>query len=122
MTNLLWVLVCFTWSANTEPDLAGYRLYHGTQSGVYTNVTALSATNTRTCVNVAKGTTNYFVLTAFNASGTESLPTAELCFESPSVRLYVEASDDLSEWREVPGVFWPLPFGEVKRFYRVGVR
>ena len=68
-----------TWNANTEPDLAGYKVYMGTAPGVYGapvdvgNVTAYTATLTP-----ATGTTYYFALTAYDTSGNESVKSDEV--------------------------------------------
>jgi Bacterial Ig domain/Purple acid Phosphatase, N-terminal domain/Fibronectin type III domain/Bacterial Ig-like domain len=60
------------WDANTEPDIAGYRVYFGTSSGSYSvnldvgNVTDFVVTGLQT------GTLYYFAVTAYNSSGFES--------------------------------------------------
>lgn len=58
------------WDPNPEPDIAGYTVYYGRTSGVYTplqTVTASTAT-----VKVQDGTVFYFAVTAFNSAGLES--------------------------------------------------
>jgi len=66
-----------SWTANTEPDLAGYKVYYGTSSGVYTTVidvglTATPATPSHTIYNLTKGVTYYFNVTAYDTSNNES--------------------------------------------------
>lgn len=77
------------WDANTEPDLAGYRVYQGTTSGVYSPVelpynggTAdyydVGNVTSYMVLNLDFGTTYYFVVTAYDTSNNESLPSAEV--------------------------------------------
>lgn len=66
-----------SWNANTEPDLAGYKVYYGTSSGVYTTVidvglTATPSTPNYTVYNLTKGITYYFNVTAYDTSNNES--------------------------------------------------
>jgi len=66
-----------SWTANTEPDLAGYKVYYGTSSGVYTTVidvglTATPATPSHTIYNLTKGVTYFFNVTAYDTSNNES--------------------------------------------------
>jgi hypothetical protein len=70
-----------SWTAPTENedgtqlmDLAGYKLYWGTNPGVYTNSVTIDNAGITTYVvdNLAPGTYE-FVATAFNASGVESM-------------------------------------------------
>lgn len=66
--------VQFGWDANTETDLAGYRLLQSMQTGgPYTKVGSdiPAADITYTLVNVVDGT-YYWVLTAFDTEGLES--------------------------------------------------
>ena len=62
------------WNANPEPDIAGYRVYKGTAVDEYTlhqdvgNVTEIDLTD----LPVGQ---YYFVVTAYNEVGLESLPS-----------------------------------------------
>ncbi|MDQ3115306.1 MAG: fibronectin type III domain-containing protein [Verrucomicrobiota bacterium] len=67
-----------TWNANSEPDLAGYRTYYGTKSGVYPSKLEANMQTKLTIPNLTVGTTYYFVVTAYNTSGLESSHSAEV--------------------------------------------
>jgi len=67
-----------SWQANTEPDLAGYRIYYGTASGQYGPPVRVSAATTTYQLTGLAPSTRYFVaLTAFNTAGFESGFSAE---------------------------------------------
>ena len=67
-----------TWVANTETDLAGYKIYVGTQSGVYGAPIVLGRVNTYQVTNLIVGTTYFFCITAYDNAGNESLHSAEV--------------------------------------------
>ena len=75
--------VTFEWDANTETDLAGYRLYMSPTLGTYTfgsgNEVAEILVGTETVVleNISSGT-YFWVLTAYDTGGNESLPSNEV--------------------------------------------
>jgi Fibronectin type III domain len=75
--------VQLSWNANTETNLAGYKLYMGTASGVYGAPTSLGVVTTTTLKTLVPGTTYYFALTAFNTAGQESAKTSELSYKAP---------------------------------------
>lgn len=61
-----------TWDANTEADLAGYKIYYGTAAGNYTKSFDIG---NQTSVPVNKldvGKTYYFAVTAYDIAGNES--------------------------------------------------
>lgn len=66
------------WGANTETDLAGYKIYIGTQSGVYGAPIALGKVNTYQASNLTIGTTYFFSITAIDTAGNESLHSTEV--------------------------------------------
>ena len=67
-----------TWSASTEADLAGYRVYVGTRSGVYNVGTFEVVGRTSfTVPNLPVGTTYFFAVTAFDKVGQESTKSGE---------------------------------------------
>jgi hypothetical protein len=68
------------WNANTEPDLAGYKVYQATASGAYTTpITTLPKTAlSYTAVGLQVGTTYYFTITAYDSAGNESQKSAEV--------------------------------------------
>ncbi|MDX2253248.1 MAG: fibronectin type III domain-containing protein [Nitrospira sp.] len=67
-----------TWSANTESDLAGYKVYVGTQSGVYGPPIAVGNVTAYQLKNLAMNTTYFVSITAVDTAGNESLHSAEV--------------------------------------------
>lgn len=64
-----------TWSPNNESDLAGYRVYQGTQPGQFTELINVGLTNVAIIESLSPGTTYYWFITAYNTAGMESLPS-----------------------------------------------
>jgi len=62
------------WDANTEPDLAGYRVYYGTASREYGIDNSIDVGNTTTyrVDSLLEGVTYYIAVTAYDMYGNES--------------------------------------------------
>jgi hypothetical protein len=73
-----------TWNANTETDLAGYKVYYGTQSGTYGTPIVLGKVTSYDLPNVATGKTYFVALTAYNSSGSESPRSTEMSAYVPA--------------------------------------
>lgn len=67
-----------SWTANTDTDLAGYKVYVGTQSGVYGAPVTLGKVTTYQISNLTLGTTYFFSITAYDSAGNESLHSGEV--------------------------------------------
>ncbi len=80
------------WSSNTEPDIAGYRLYYGTSPGSYGNRTDVGL-NTVYAINGLGQGTYYFVVSAYNTSGQESGYSNEVEFALPPPPTVTQVSD-----------------------------
>ena len=91
--------VCKTWNANTEPDLVGYYIYRATFSNGYQFggesspdhvATIICAPNEgepctmHTDVDLAWATQYFWVCTAFDTGGLESLPSNEITWTTES--------------------------------------
>jgi hypothetical protein len=61
-----------TWDSSPSPEVVGYHLYCGAESGNYTNNTVTSNVMTVTVSGLSSGATYYFALTAVSADGQES--------------------------------------------------
>jgi hypothetical protein len=71
--------ITLTWSANTERDLAGYKIYRAEASGGYGAPIAILGTVTSyIATGLQVGKTYYFVITAYDSAGNESLPSNEV--------------------------------------------
>ena len=71
--------VTLSWQAPTTnedltplTDLAGYRVYYGETSGVYTDVVTVGNYTSASIGSLPTGKTLYFAVTAFDTSGNES--------------------------------------------------
>ena len=67
-----------TWNANTEPDLTGYKIYVGTQSGVYAPPITVGKVTSYLATNLTGGTTYFFSVTAYDSAGNESSHSPEV--------------------------------------------
>jgi hypothetical protein len=60
------------WEANTEPDLAGYKVYMGTASKVYGAPITLGKVTTFTTAKLTSGRRYFFAITAYDTANNES--------------------------------------------------
>src|SRR5579864_5765882 len=74
--------VTATWNQNPEPDIAGYRLSYGTQSGVYSTVVDVGNVTTWP-LTLAGGVTYFFVVDAYDTAGLVSPNSVEVPFAVP---------------------------------------
>jgi hypothetical protein len=74
--------VTLAWDANSESDMAGYRVYYGTSSGTYQQargggINAGLATEF-SITGLQPGTTYYMTVTSYDRSGNESNYSAQV--------------------------------------------
>jgi fibronectin type 3 domain-containing protein len=67
-----------SWTPSTTTGVAGYRVYVGTAPGVYGSPVNVGNVTSYTVANLAVGYTYYFVVTDYDAGGTESPPSNEV--------------------------------------------
>jgi len=85
--------VRFSWKANAEADLVGYRLYVGTFPGVYAGSIDVGRLTNSQVTGLIRGTRYYFALTAYNLAGMESAFSPELTWQAPLQTSTVTAAD-----------------------------
>ncbi len=84
--------VALTWDPNSEPDLAGYEIYYGTESGNYQwNIDVGNVTN-YSVNGLDTGMTYYFVATAYNTGGLQSGYSNEVVYTPPSCTYSISPS------------------------------
>src|SRR5262245_18462321 len=71
-------------SGTPVPNLAGYKLYYGSQSGQYQTRVSVGLATTYTVTNVSAGQTYYFVVTAYDTANTESRFSNEVSVTLPT--------------------------------------
>ena len=84
--------VTLQWAPNTEEDLSGYNVYHGTQSGVYGFPVNVGNTTTHHVSNLDPSKPHYFSVTAYDQAGNESQPSSEVMKTFSSTTHHLEAS------------------------------
>jgi fibronectin type 3 domain-containing protein len=60
------------WDANSEADLAGYKVYYGTSSKSYASSVDVGSVTTYTLTGLKGGETYYVCVSAYNKSNSES--------------------------------------------------
>ena len=75
--------VTLEWDRNSESNLAGYRMYVGTASGVYGTPIEAGLNTTCTVTGLISGRTYYFAATAYNTSGVESGKSNVVAYTMP---------------------------------------
>jgi Fibronectin type III domain len=78
--------VTISWDANSEPDIAGYRVHYGTAADPY-NMTVDVAVPTATITDLEPGLTYTFAVTAYNTSGAESAYSSSVSYTLGSSKI-----------------------------------
>jgi Fibronectin type III domain len=76
-------VVTLAWDLSSSPNIAGYRLYSGTTSGVYSQTIEVGNATSTLVSNLVTGKTYFFVVTAYNTMGVESAPSNEASYLAP---------------------------------------
>jgi len=94
-----------TWDANSESDLAGYKLYYGAESGNYTKTIDVGDTTAYQVNNLTVGETYYFVVTASDSSGNESAPSTEVSAKvlTPKLHAIFTGTSIRLNWASIQG-------------------
>jgi uncharacterized repeat protein (TIGR02543 family) len=76
--------VTVAWDANTEPDIAGYKVYYGTASRNYSNVIDVGKVTSFSVPSLLEGTTYYFAVIAYSAPDGPSDYSPEISYTIPT--------------------------------------
>ena len=69
------------WDPNLEPDVAGYKVYYGTQSRDYIHVVDIGHQTSCTISGLTSGEVYYFAVTAYDIDNNESAFSVEITYE-----------------------------------------
>jgi hypothetical protein len=75
--------VTLAWNPSSNPLVAGFNIYYGGASGVYTNKTSVGAATSFTFSNLVYGATYYFAATTYSAAGAESALSGAVAYTVP---------------------------------------
>ncbi|MBN2354678.1 fibronectin type III domain-containing protein, partial [candidate division KSB1 bacterium] len=94
-----------TWAANTEADLAGYRIYYGIESSNYTDMKDVGNVTSYVLDGLEVGQTYYIVVTAYDFNNNESAPSLQVSAMVAQADIYVEAVETgiHLRWTSLPG-------------------
>ena len=76
--------VTLTWNPSTDSNVAGYKVYYGVASGIYTNTVDVGNATNATISGLVAGVTYYFTTTALDVSGAESGFSNEVSYKVPT--------------------------------------
>jgi hypothetical protein len=72
--------VTLAWNQTSNPIVAGYDIYYGSASGVYTNVINAGNNTSVTISNLINGSTYYFAAATYSAAGAVSALSSEVAY------------------------------------------
>lgn len=75
--------VALAWDANTEPDVAGYRIYYGALPGERDQMVDAGNVTTIIVAGLVEGQTYSFHATCYNTAGLESAPSNAIEYSVP---------------------------------------
>ena len=78
--NAFAAKLTIAWDANSEPDIAGYKIYYGSSSSNYQHSVDLAKSTSCTISGLQEGQTYFFAVTAYDAAYNESGFSEELSY------------------------------------------
>lgn len=76
--------VTLAWNPSTDPAIAGYNVYYGGASHIYTNKISIGKATSVTISGLVQGITYYFAATTYSTAGLESAISGELAYLVPA--------------------------------------
>lgn len=76
--------VTLAWDPNFEADVAGYKIYYGTESRDYIHVVDISNHTSCTISGLVPGVVYYLAVTAYDVENNESGFSEEIAYEVPT--------------------------------------
>ncbi|MEN8263415.1 MAG: choice-of-anchor D domain-containing protein [Nitrospirota bacterium] len=109
--TLSWTSPSYNEDGSDFVDLAGYNIYYGTTSNIYTNIIHVDNVTTYQITNLTEGITYYFVITVYNTSGNESGYSSE---ESITISTSAVPAPEITVTDSVaPVTDYHVPFGNI---------
>jgi hypothetical protein len=88
--------ITLSWYSSPSPNVVGYRVHVGTQSGLYPIQLDAGNQTMMEVPHLIDGTTYYFMVTAYLADGTESFPSEEIHYlPNPTTLLNISARGEV---------------------------
>ncbi len=75
--------VTVAWNANSDSDLAGYKIYYGNSSRNYSTTVDVGNVTSHRVTNLVADDPYYFAATAYDFSGNESAYSEEAVYDMP---------------------------------------
>ena len=75
--------VTLAWDANTEPNVAGYRIHYGPGASSFSTVHDVGNLTAATVLNLEEGQSYSFYVTCYNTAGLESEPSNVVSYIVP---------------------------------------
>jgi hypothetical protein len=109
--------ITLAWNANPESDIAGYKVYSGTNSRVYPGVVDIGKRTTVTLSNLVSGRTYFLALTAYDTTALESDFSEEIVYdvpvETPDLAFtYLGAGTYRIRFNGTPGAIYGIEYTE----------
>lgn len=81
------------WDANTEPDLAGYKIYHSLDLNNFTDppTIVLAPTTSLVVTGLNEERNNYYTISAFDTTGNESAQSGAVEWSNRSAQVRIVA-------------------------------
>jgi hypothetical protein len=125
------VSVILGWDALSDPRVAGYLLFQGVASAVYTNMLDAGLATNATLTNLPAGLTNFFAAKSYDSHGQQSVFSDEVAYLTPTppppplnltvIGVTIQASADLQSWSNaavLQAMTFTNPPGAPQQFYR----
>ena len=87
------------WNASASPEVAGYDVYYGTNSGNYPYMINAGNVTSVTVSNLCPGLTYYFVCAAYDVFGDQSAYSGEISYLVPGILVFASPAQ-----RGAPGL------------------
>jgi hypothetical protein len=81
--------ITLAWVPSQSVNVSGYHIYYGTASGYYTEKITVGDVTTANISDLLQGATYFFVVTAVDTLGQESVPSNEITYTVPGYLLTI---------------------------------